>query len=153
MGWQPENNGAKVKHRYFMDDFKLYVKNGKEIDSLIKTVWQCSEDIKMKFVVLKCDVVSLQRGKKTIWEEIQLPNGEEIGEADVGGYKYLGVLELDYIMCDEMKRKGKEIYQKKITWLMKTHLNGKNIFLDLNTWDISVITYSAAFLDWTKEET
>ena len=68
-----------------MDDFKLYVKNDKEIDSLIKTVWQCSEDIKMKFVVLKCDVVSLQRGNKTIWEEIQLPNGEETGEADVGG--------------------------------------------------------------------
>ena len=80
-------------------------------------------------------------------------DGEEIGEADVGGYKYLGVLELDDIMCDEMKRKGKEIYQKKIRWLMKTLLNGKNVFLDLNTWDISVITYSAAFLDWMKKET
>ena len=36
---------------------------------------------------------------------------------------------------------------------MKTHLNGKNLFLALNTWAISVIRYSAAFSDWTKEET
>ena len=42
----------------------------------------------MEFGILKCAVVSLQRGKKTRWEEIQLPNGEEIGEAGVGGYKY-----------------------------------------------------------------
>ena len=52
--------------------------------------------------------MSLQRGKKTRWEGIQLPNGEEIGEADARGYKYLGILELDK-MCDEMKRKVKEV--------------------------------------------
>ena len=40
-----------------------------------------------------------------------------------------------------------------MTLFMKTHLNGKNLFLALNTWAISVIRYSAAFLDWTKEET
>ena len=36
---------------------------------------------------------------------------------------------------------------------MKTRLNGKNLFLALNTWAISAIRYSAAFLDWMKEET
>ena len=107
----------------------------------------------MEFGILKCAAVSLQRGKKTRREGIQLPNGEKIGEAGVGGYKYLGVLELDQIMCDEMKRKVKEVYQKRITLLMKTHLNGKNLFLALNTCAITVIRYSAAFLDWTKEET
>ena len=66
-----------------MDDLKLYGKNDKEIDSLIKTVCQCSEDIKMEFGILKCAVVSLQKGQKTRWEGIQLPNGEEIGEAGV----------------------------------------------------------------------
>ena len=103
--------------------------------------------------ILKCAVVLLQGGKKTRWEGIQLPNVEEIGEAYVGGYKYLGALELDKIMCDQMKRKVKGVHQKRITLLMKTHLNGKNLFLALNTWAISVITCSAAFLDWTKEET
>ena len=56
-------------------------------------------------------------------------------------------------MCDEMKRKMKDVYQKRITLLIKTHLNWKNLFLALNTWAISVIRYSSAFLDWTKEET
>ena len=149
MGCQLEKNGAKVNHLFFMDDLKLYGK----IDSLIKTVWQCSEDIKTEFGILKCAVVSLQRGKKTRWEGIQLLNGEEISEVDLGEYKYLGVLKLDKIMCDEMKRKVKEVYQKRITLLMKTHFNGKNLFLALNTWAISVIRYSAAFLDWSKEET
>ena len=128
-------------------------KNDKEIDSLIKTVWQCSEDIKMEFCILKCAIVSLQRGKKTSWEGIQLPNGEEIGEAGAGGYKYLGVLELDKTICDEMKMKVKEVYQKRVTLLIKTHLNGKNLFQPLNTSAISVIRYNAAFLDRTKEET
>ena len=121
-----------------MDNLKLYGKNEKEIDSLIKTVWQCSKDIKMEFGILKCAMVSLQRGRKTRWEGIQLPNGEEIGEAGAGGYRYLGVLELHKIMYDEMKRKVKEVYQKRVTLLMKTHLNGKNLFQALNTWAISV---------------
>ena len=56
-------------------------------------------------------------------------------------------------MCDEMKRKVKEVYQKRITLLMKTQLHGKNRFLALNTWAIFVIRYIAAFLDLTKEET
>ena len=56
-------------------------------------------------------------------------------------------------MCDEIEKKVKEVYQKRITVLMKTHLNGKNLFLALNTWTISVIRYSAVFLDWTQEET
>ena len=52
-----------------------------------------------------------------------------------------------------MKRKVKEVYQKRVTLLMKTRLNAKNLFQALNTWAISVIRYSAAFLDWPKEET
>ena len=53
----------------------------------------------MEFGILKCAIVSLQRGKKR-WEGTHLPNREEIGEADVGGHKYLGVLELDKVICD-----------------------------------------------------
>ena len=95
MGYHQEKNGAKVNHLFFMDDLKLYGKDDRGIDSLIKTVWQCSEDIKIVFGILKCVVVSLQRGRKARWEGIQLPNGKEIGKAGAGGYKYLGVLKLD----------------------------------------------------------
>ena len=63
-GCQLEKNGAKVNQLFFIDHLKLYGKNDEEIGSLIKTVWQCSEDIKMEkkneFIFLKYLVVSLQ---------------------------------------------------------------------------------------------
>ena len=101
-----------TNHLFLMDDLKLHGKNDKEIDSLIKTLWQCSQDIKMEFRVLKCAIVLLQRGKKIRLEGIKLPNGEEIGETGAGGYEYLGVLEIDKIMCDEMKRNLRGISKK-----------------------------------------
>ena len=36
---------------------------------------------------------------------------------------------------------------------MKSHLNGKDLFLVGNTWTVSIIRPSATFLDCTKEET
>ena len=89
--------------------------------------------MKMEFDILKCAEVSLQRGRKIRLEGIQLPNGEEICEAGNGGCKYLGLLELDKIMCDKMKRNVKEVYQKRVKLHMKTCLNGKNLFQALNT--------------------
>ena len=52
-----------------------------------------------------------------------------------------------------MKKNVKDEYQKRVKLLMKTYPNGKNLFQALNTLAISVIRYSTAFLDWTKEET
>ena len=65
MGYQLEKNGAKLNYLFFMDDLKLSGKIDKEIDSLIKTVWQCSKDINMEFGILKCAIVLLQRERKT----------------------------------------------------------------------------------------
>ena len=62
MGYQLEKNGAKINHLFLMDDLKLYGKNNKEISSLMKTVWQCSEGMEMEFGILKCVVVLLQKG-------------------------------------------------------------------------------------------
>ena len=33
-----------------------------------------------------------------------------------------------------------------------TKLSGENVIKGINTWAISLLRYSAAFLDWTKEE-
>ena len=77
MGYQLEKNRSNVNHLFFIDDLKLYGKNDKEMYSLIKTVWQYSEDTKMEFGILKYVLISLQRGKKTRWEGIQQPIEEE----------------------------------------------------------------------------
>ena len=64
MGYQLEKNGAKVNHLFFMDNLKLYGKNDKEIDSLIKTVWQCSEDIKMD--IKMCRSIATKRKENKV---------------------------------------------------------------------------------------
>ena len=46
-----------------------------------------------------------------------------------------------------MKMTVKEVYQKRVALLIKTTFNGRNVFLALNTWAMSVIRYCAAFLD------
>ena len=70
IGYQLEKKGASLNHLFFMNDLKPYVTNDKEMGSMIKTVWQCSEDIKMEFGISKYAVVSLQREKKVRWEVI-----------------------------------------------------------------------------------
>ena len=36
--------------------------------------------------------------------------------------------------------------------ILETKLNGGNIITGVNTWVISLLRYSAAFLDWTRAE-
>ena len=61
-----------------MGDLKLYGKNSSQIDSLVQTVWNYSEDIGMKFGIDKCAVLELERGKLVRSKGIELPDGENI---------------------------------------------------------------------------
>ena len=36
--------------------------------------------------------------------------------------------------------------------ILATKLNGRNILTGINTWAISLLRYSSAFLDWTEAE-
>ena len=36
--------------------------------------------------------------------------------------------------------------------ILETKLNGGSIIIGINTWAVSLLTYSAAFLDWTGAE-
>jgi hypothetical protein len=152
MGYQLEKNGPKINHLLFMDDLKLFAKNENEIDSLVQTVQQCSDDIRMEFGISKCATVSLKRGKRTHMDGIKLPNGQELGDPDAEGYKYLGVLELDDMLTKEMKSKVRDTYLKRLSLLLKSKLNGRNLFLAINSWAVAVIRYSAAFIGWTQGE-
>ena len=72
-------------------------------------------------------------------------------EPDDSGYKYLGILEVDSIMNNVMKEKVKESYFKRLK-LLRSALNGKNLFLAINSWAVAVVRYGASVLDWTKEQ-
>ena len=57
-------------------------------------------------------------------------------------YKYLDVPEADKVMVNEMKDKVKKV--------LETKLNSGNVFNATNTWAVSVVNYSAAFLEWSR---
>ena len=68
---------------------------------------------------------------------IDLPDGERMKTVSEYGYKYLGVLEFDDVLNDEMKVKLKV-------------QSGKNTVRAIISWAVSVMRYGAGIINWTK---
>ena len=51
-----------------------------------------------------------------------------------------------------MKEKVKTEYNGGMRKILETKLNGGTIITGINTWEISLLRYSAAFVDWTGTE-
>ena len=92
-------------------------------------------------------------GKVVRSEGIKLP-GEKVIKSlqDNKGYKYLGILQVDKVKEQEMKENITKEYKRRVRKVLETKLNGENMIKGINTWALSLIRYSAAFFDWTKEE-
>ena len=56
-------------------------------------------------------------------------------------YKYLGILEADKFLEEKIKLN-----------VLKSKLNGENLVHGVNTWVLSLLRYSAAFVSWRKSE-
>ena len=152
MGYKLSKDGPMINHMFFMDDLKLFAKSENEIDSLVQSVQLCCKDIGMEFGISKCAVLAMKRGKKIHASNINLPTGESMSEPDASGYKYLGILEFDDILRSEMKSKVKTNYFKRLKLILKSKLNARNLFLGINSWVVATFRYSAAILDWNKNE-
>ena len=82
---------------------------------------------------------------------IQLPNDKVIKSLEEGeSYKYLGVLEADEVMVNEMKDKVKNECYRRVRKVLETKLNSGNVFKTINTRAVSVVRYSAGFLGWSR---
>lgn len=146
-------NGEQINHLLFMDDLKLFAKSEKGIESLIHTVRVFSSDIGMHFGIDKCATLVLHRGKTKQSNGISLPTGKDIESLDENaGYRYLGILESDNFKNKEMKTSITKEYLRRVRKLLKSKLNGGNVIKAINTWAVSLLRYSAPFVDWTKEE-
>ena len=51
-----------------------------------------------------------------------------------------------------MKDKVMKEYKRRVRKILETELNAGNLIKGINTWAVSLLRYSAAFLDWTKFE-
>ena len=135
-----------------MDDLKLYGRNEMEINSLVHTVRVFSSDIGMNFGIEKFAMMVMKRGKLDKSEGIRLSDGRiirSIGD-DIAGYRYLGVLEADGIMQDEVKRSMKKEYIRRVKKTSK--LNAGNVIKAINSWAVSLLRYSGGIVNWTKSE-
>ena len=92
-----------------MDDLKLYSKSKRTLDSLIQSVQIFSKDIGMQLGIDKSAILVMKKGKIVKSYGTELPNEEVIKSLEEGqSHKYLGVLETDEVMVNEIKDKVKK---------------------------------------------
>ena len=116
-----------------MIDLKLYKQSEKRLDSLVQTVHVFSEDIGMEFVIQKCAMLVMEKGKiaKSVGE---LANGKVIKSLQEGeSYKYLGILEADKFLEEKMKLNVLKGYIRRLRKVLKSKLNGGNLVRGVNT--------------------
>ena len=66
--------------------------------------------------------------------------------------RYLGILEKDRFLGEEMKLKVSKEYFRGLKKVLKSKLNGGNLIVGVNTWAVPFLRYSAAFICWRKCE-
>ena len=140
-------NKDKINHLLFMDDLKLYSRNEKGLDSLVKTVRVFSEDIGMEFGIEKRAMLVMEKGKIVRSVGLELPDSKVIKSLQEGeSYKYLGILEADKFLEWKMKLNILKEYIRRLRKVLKSKLNGENFVCGVNTCAVSLLRYSAAFV-------
>ena len=136
-----------------MDDLKLYSRSEKGLDSLVQTVCVFSEDVGMEFGIEKCAMLVMKKGKIVKSVGIELPNGKVIKSLQEGECcKYLGILEADKVLEEIMELNILKKYIRRLRKVLKSKLNGGNLVCGVNTWAVSPLRYSAAFVSYRKSE-
>ena len=123
-----EFSGSKenIIHLLFMDALKLYSRDEKGLESLVKTIRVFSEDIGMEFGIDKCALLKMEKGKIVKSVGIELPNGKVINLLLEGeSYKYLGILQAGRFLEEEMKLKvSKDFLEGKEKFWSQSSLVG-----------------------------
>ena len=132
-----------------MDDLKLYSRSENGLDSLVQTV---AVFIGMEFGIGKCAMLVMEKRKmKSVG--IELLDGKFIKSLLEGeSYKYLGILEADKSFKEKMKLNVSKEYIRRLRKDLKSQLNGANLVRGFNTWAVSLLRYSAAFVGWRKSK-
>ena len=68
------------------------------------------------------------------------------------GHKYLGILEADRFLGEEMKLEVSKEYFRRLKSFLKSKLNDGNLDQGVNTWAVSLLRFSGAFISWRKCE-
>ena len=142
-----------ISHLFYMDDLKLFAKNDQDLEGMLTTVRQFSEDICMEFGLDKCAKATFHRGRIHKTSSIALDIETTIKELDPEeAYKYLGVNEGDGINHASMKEKTRKEYYRRVRMILKTELNSKNKIQAINSLAIPVVQYSFNIINWNVSD-
>ena len=95
----------------------------------------------------------MKKGKIVKSVGIALPGGKVIKLLQEGeSYKYLGILGTDKFSEEKMKLNVSNEYIKRLRKVLNSKLNGGNLVGGVNTWAVSLLRYSAAFVIWRKSQ-
>ena len=93
----------------------------------------------------------MKKGKIVNPDGIKLTNDKVIKLPEKGeSYNYLGVLEADEMMINEMMNKMKKVYYRRVRKVLDTKFNNGNVLKAIKTWVVLVVKYSAAFLVFSR---
>ena len=146
-------SNIKYSHLLYMDDIKLYGNSDSQLEGLLKTVKKFSDDICMNFGLDKCAKVTFKAGKMQQTANIHLDADTTIRELDPGEtYRYLGMHESYGIQHDEIKRKLRAEYIRRVRMVTRSELNAVNKIQAINALAIPVISYSFNIIDWQIQE-
>ena len=117
------------------------------MDLLVQKICIFSKDIGMEFDIEKCAMLVIEKGKIVKSVGIEFPDGKVIKSLQEDeSYKYLGVLEAERFLGEEMKLKVSKEHFRRLKKVLKSKLSGGNLVQGVNTWAVSLLRYSAAFI-------
>ncbi|XP_030754980.1 uncharacterized protein LOC115881577 [Sitophilus oryzae] len=146
------NRRHLITHLLYMDDLKIYAATKNQLENLLRTVHKISADIGMTFGTSKCQTVSIIRGKLCETPELNLDEKTIISAMSTEPYKYLGMLQTHKIEHGIIKNRLSTAFRLRLTSLLKTGLNSKNLFKAINTYALPVLTYSFGIVKWTHTD-
>lgn len=142
----------KLTHLLYVDDIKLYGATETQIASLLRLTEGFSNDIRMSFGLDKCRTLSIEGGR-VIQRGFELVGGGNVSGMDRDeAYKYLGLQQTRRVQHKDIRRRVTDVYLQRVSDILGTRLNGRNLFKALNTFAIPVLTYTFGVVKWTRTE-
>ena len=111
------------------------------------------EDIGIEFGIEKCTILVMKKGEIMNLVGTELPDDKVIKSLQEGGsYTHLGILEAYKFLEEKIKLNVSKEYTRRLRKVLKSKLNGGNLVRGVNTWAVSLLRYSAAFVSQRKSE-
>ena len=134
-----------------MNNIKIFAKNENEQETLIQTIRISIQHIGITFVIEKCAMLIMKKGKRETTKGIELSTQKSIRKLEEKeNYKYFGVLEADSIKRAEIKEKVRKEYFRR---RRRGKISRNQTLLKKSPCAVSLVRNIGSFLKMDNEET